>query len=249
MAFRSGDALNPLLKRLQAVSQLNEVEINAIAALPFTIREVKAGWEVVREGDRPSQSCLVVDGVSCRFKILGDGGRQIVSVHIRGDMPDLQSLFLEQMDHNLATMTPSMIVLIQHRSLHTLMEQHPRIAGILWRESLVDGSIFREWLGNIGRRPAATRIAHLICELFVRYRAMDANDGMMIPFAFTQTELGDAQGLSTVHVNRVLKELKKHKLISISKKVLKIENWAELQKAGDFDQSYLHLRHPVAELT
>jgi CRP-like cAMP-binding protein len=178
MAFRSGDALNPLLKRLQAVSQLNEVEINAIAALPYTIREVKAGWEVVREGDRPSQSCLVVDGVSCRFKILGNGVRQIVSVHIRGDMPDLQSLFLEQMDHNLATMTPSMIVLIQHRSLHTLMEQNPRIAGIFWRESLVDASIFREWLGNIGRRPATTRIAHLFCELFVRYRAMDANDGM-----------------------------------------------------------------------
>jgi CRP-like cAMP-binding protein len=248
MSMRSGEALTPLLMRLTAVSELNEAELDAILTLPFTLREVKAGWEIVREGDRPSQSCLVVNGVSCRFKILGDGARQIVSVHIRGDMPDLQSLFLEQMDHNLATMTPSLIALIQHRSLLTLIEQHPRIAGILWRESLIDGSIFREWIGNIGRRTAFARIAHLICEMFVRYRAMDANDGMAIPFAFTQTELGDAQGLSTVHINRVLKALKKNGLVSIRKKVLIVENWEELQKAGDFEPSYLHLRHPVSGL-
>jgi CRP-like cAMP-binding protein len=248
MAYRSGDALAPLLVRLRAVSDLTEDEADAIRSLPFTVREVGAGWEIVREGDRPTQTCLILAGVSCRFKILGDGARQIVSVHIPGDLPDLQSLRLEIMDHNLATLTPSRIALVPHRAVELLMQVNPRLGAIISREGLIDGSIFREWICNIGRRSAHIRIAHFICEMFVRYRLIGANEEMRIPFAFTQAELADAQGMSTVHVNRVLRELKKEGLVSIAGKILTIHDWPRLQRTGDFDAGYLHLRegHSIA---
>ncbi|POR45551.1 Crp/Fnr family transcriptional regulator [Bosea psychrotolerans] len=246
MAYRSTDALAPLVVRLRAVVHLTDKEAEIIRALPFTVREVKAGWEIVREGDRPSQSCLILDGVSCRFKIVGDGGRQIVSVHIPGDLPDLQSFHLKTMDHNLATLTPSRIGLIPHSAIHHLMMSSPRMANILAREGLIDGSIFREWICNIGRRPALTRVAHFLCEIFVRYRLIGANDGMTIPFAFTQTELADAQGTSTVHINRVLKVLKTDGMISIAGKALTVHDWEKLQETGDFDARYLHLSEAEA---
>lgn len=233
--------LDVLLRRLEKVVELTPEESASVLALPLTIRDVGAGQEVVREGDRPSQACLVLEGVSCRFRIVGEGSRQIFSYHIAGDIPDLQSLHLERMDHSLATLTRSRLAFIPHRALHHLIEAHPRVGGYLWRETLVDGSIFREWMSNIGRRSALSRIAHVICELFVRYRSIGMADGLTIPFPLTQPALGDAQGLSIVHVNRVMQRLKADKLIRVGRRQLTILDWDALVEVGDFDGEYLHL--------
>lgn len=233
--------LDVLLRRVEKAVELTPQEAAAILALPLTIRDVGAGQEIVREGDRPSQACLVVEGFACRFRIVGDGSRQIFSYHIPGDIPDLQSLHLDRMDHSLATLMRSRLAFIPHRALHHLIETQPRVGGYLWRETLVDGSIFREWMSNIGRRSALSRIAHVICELFVRYRSIGMADGLTIPFPLTQPALGDAQGLSIVHVNRVMQQLKADKLIRISRRQLTILDWDGLVAVGDFDSEYLHL--------
>lgn len=242
MAHRSAEILEPLVVRLRATADISDAEVDTVRALPFTVRDVAAGWEMVREGDHPSQSCLMLTGVACRFKIIGEGARQILSVHIAGDLPDFQSLYLERMDNNLSTLTASRVALLPHRAIHALKETSPRLASLLMRGGLVDGAISREWLCNIGRRQGHARVAHFICEMFVRYRVIAANDEMSIPFAFKQAELGDMQGMSTVHVNRTLNALKREGLISTLGRVLTIHDWPRLKEAGDFNSGYLHLR-------
>jgi CRP-like cAMP-binding protein len=237
----SSERLAPLVRKLAGLGRLSQPEIDAVKALPITIRDMKAGQDLVRQGDRPSQACLMLDGMSYRFKIVGDGARQILSYHISGDIPDLQSLYLVSTDHTLSTLMPSRVAFIPHRSLHHLIETHPRLAGLLWRDTLIDGSIFREWMCSMGRRSALTRVAHLLCELVVRYRNAGLASEMTIPFGLTQINIGDSLGLSVVHVNRVFRDLKRDRLISVSRRKLTVLQWAELKRAGDFDPDYLHL--------
>lgn len=242
MAYRSGEALLPLVRRLRAVTELSDSESEALLSLPHNIREAKNGWEIIREGDRPTQSCLVLDGICGRFKIAGHGARQILSYHIRGDIPDLQSLYIETMDHNLAALSSVLVAFIPHHALRELIAAHPSLGPILWRESFIDSSVSREWLCNVGRRNSETRLAHLICELYTRYRAVDGGDGVTFSFPLTQTDLGDAQGLSTVHINRVMQKLKQDGLVSVADRKMTILDWNRLRKTGEFDAGYLHLR-------
>lgn len=239
--YRSNGTLGGLRRKMDRVMSLSQAEADAVLALPITVREVRAGTEIVREGDRPSQACLMLEGMSYRFKIVGEGSRQIFSYHIAGDIPDLQSLYLERMDHSLMALTKSKIALLPHRALHQLIEAHPRVGGYLWRETLIDGSVFREWMSNIGRRQALSRIAHVICELHARYRSIGAIDLMTMPFPVTQSVLGDGHGLSVIHVNRVMKELKDAKLIRTARRELTILDWDGLVEVGDFQDEYLYL--------
>jgi CRP-like cAMP-binding protein len=241
MNYRSDGKLDGLRRKIERTISLSAAEAEAVLSLPLTVREVRAGTEIVREGDRPSQACLILEGVSYRFRIVGDGARQIFSYHIAGDVPDLQSLYLDRMDHSLMALTKSKVAFLPHRALHHLIEAHPRVGGYLWRETLIDGSIFREWLSNIGRRSALSRVAHVICELYVRFDAIGAADNMTIPFPVTQSVLGDAQGLSVVHVNRVMNELKAAKLIKVVRRELTVLDWDGLVEVGDFQNDYLHL--------
>lgn len=240
--YRSGDALAPLVTRLAAIATLTDADIDAILSLPYSVRDAKPGWEVAREGDSPSQCCLVIEGTFCRFKMAAHGARQIVSYHIRGDVPDLQSCFLDVMDHNLIALTPGTVAFIPHKAVRQLLVDNPMFVSKLLRESFIDSSISREWLCNVGRREAEARIAHLICELFTRHQASGTTHDLTFPFGLTQAAIGDAQGLSTVHVNRVLQKLKSDGLIRADRKTLTILDWPALQKRGDFDRGYLHLR-------
>jgi CRP-like cAMP-binding protein len=234
-------SLLPLVRRLSASGRLTAEDIKAVETMPVTIREMTPGQDLMRQGDRPSQSCLIIEGISYRYKIIGEGSRQILSYHISGDVPDLQSLFLDVMDHTLTTMTTSKVAFIPHRYLHHILQAQPNLARLLWRDTLIDGSISREWLCNIGRRQAFPRVAHLICELYARYEAVGLTDHMTISFAMTQGNIGDAMGLSVVHVNRVFRELRQAKLVEVSGRKLKILDWAGLQEAADFNPEYLHL--------
>ncbi|MET3889142.1 CRP-like cAMP-binding protein [Bosea sp. OAE506] len=233
--------LAPLLRKLISLGPVTQGEVAATEALPLTLCEYRPGYEIVRERDRPAQACILLSGMCCRFKIIGDGDRQINSFHIPGDMPDLQSLLLHQMDHGLLTLTRAKVALVPHPTLLQLVAAYPRLGLLLWRDTLIDGSIFREWMCSIGRRSARVRVAHLICELFLRYRNVGLVEDMTMPFHLTQTHIGDAQGLSVVHVNRVVKSLKRDGLISLSNRRLTIVDWESLTQIGDFDEAYLHL--------
>jgi CRP-like cAMP-binding protein len=233
--------LTPLLRKLESVATLSNEENAAVLDLPITVRQMRADSDMVRERDRPSQCCLVLDGWLCRYKILETGTRQIFSFHIAGDVPDVQSLHLRTMDHNLGTIAPSTVAFIQHESVRTLARNFPRICDVLWRDTLIDAAIFREWMVGMGRRDAPSRIAHVLCELFIKMRAVGLTKGHTCDFPITQSVMADALGLSTVHVNRSLMELRGRGLITLERQVLTILKWDELQQQGGFDPLYLHL--------
>jgi CRP-like cAMP-binding protein len=234
--------LDPLIRRLESIAPVSDDERQAIAALPITVRDLRADQDIVRDQDRPSQCCVILEGFACRYKLLPGGRRQIVSFHIPGDIPDLQSLHLEVMDHNLGTVVASKVAFIPHETVRLFLRAHPRIADVFWRETLIDAAVFREWVVNVGRRDAYGRIAHILCEVYVRLRAVGLVNGQSYLMPVTQAELGDATGMSTVHVNRTLQELRRDGLISTPRSgEVVIESWDGLQKAGEFDQTYLHL--------
>ncbi len=230
-----------LLRKLRSISPLTEDEKHCLLTLPLSTRCVGPDQDIVREGDRPLECCLLVEGFACRYKLTAEGKRQIFSFHTPGDIPDLQSLHLRIMDHSLMTLTPCKLAFIPHQSLTGVMRNCPRVADVMWRDTLIDAAIFREWMIGMGRRSAYTRIAHVLCEVFVRLKAVGLANGHECELPITQTELGDALGLSTVHVNRSLQELRGDGLIQLRGRSLAILNWDGLTRAGEFDPLYLHL--------
>jgi CRP-like cAMP-binding protein len=238
--------LHPLVRKLESIVDLSDEEKQAVLGIPVTLRDLRPRQDIVRDQDRPSQCCLILDGFAFRYKALGDGKRQILSFHIPGDMPDLQSLHLEVMDHSLATLSTSKVALIPHDTVRAFIQAHPRIGDVFWRDTLIDAAVFREWVTNVGRREAYGRIAHLLCELFVRLRAVGLTNGDSYPLPITQAELADATGLSTVHVNRTMQELRGNGLIKTNKASVVIKDWDGLREAGEFDPTFLHLRKRAA---
>jgi CRP-like cAMP-binding protein len=230
-----------LIRKLESTAPLAPEEKAALLRLPLRLKTVAAHQDIVRAGDSPSESCLIVAGFACRYILTAEGKRQILSFHIAGDIPDLQSLHIDVMDHSLATLAPSSLAFIHHDDLHSLARSHPRLGDLLWRDTLIDAAIFRQWMVGLGRREAYGRIAHLLCELLVRLRAVELVEDHAFTLPVTQAELGDAFGLSTVHVNRVLQDLRGDGLITLHGGFLKVLDWEGLKKAGEFDPTYLHL--------
>jgi CRP-like cAMP-binding protein len=235
-----------LIRKLESIAPFMPDERAALLRLPLRLKTVATHQDIVRAGDSPSESCLIVNGFACRYILTAEGKRQILSFHIAGDIPDLQSLHIDVMDHSLATLAPSSLAFIQHDDLRSLMRSHPRLGDLLWRDTLIDAAVFRQWMVGLGRRDAYGRIAHLLCELLVRLQAVDLVDDHAFMLPVTQAELGDAFGLSTVHVNRVLQDLRGDRLIALHGGSLKVLDWERLQKAGEFDPTYLHLESNLA---
>jgi CRP-like cAMP-binding protein len=237
----------PLIRKLRSISPLSEDELQSLRSLPLAPVEIDADQDIVREGDRPTQCCALIEGFVCRYKLTEDGRRQIFSFHTPGDIPDLQSLHLATMDHHVKTLTPCTVAFVPHEAMADLIRRCPRVGDVLWRDTLIDAAIFREWMVGIGRRTAATRIAHVLCEVFLRLKAVGLTHGNECEFPITQTEIGDALGLSTVHVNRSLQELRASGLIELRRGFLTILNWEALTRAGEFDPAYLHLRREMQD--
>ena len=235
-----------LIRKLESIATLSDEQKQALLSLPARPRVLKPGQEIVRDGDRPSQCCLVLEGWLCRMKMLSDGRRQILSFHIPGDMPDLQTLYLPVMDHTLVTLTRTTAGFIPHEDLRDLLVSHPGLVAALWRETLIDAGIFREWMTGLGRRDAAGRIAHLLCELYLKLQAVGLAADHCFEFPLTQGQMSDALGLSVVHVNRVLQDLRARHLIGSKGRSLQILNWEDLAGVAEFDPTYLHLEKRAA---
>jgi CRP-like cAMP-binding protein len=236
-----------LIRKLESIFTLTDDERQALETLPMQIVALKENQDIVRQGDRPSRSCLILSGIACTYKITGEGKRQIHNFHIPGDIPDLQSLHLQVLDNSPGTLTSCSVGFITHEALDKLCERHYRIAKAFWRDTLIDGAIFREWMTSIGQREACPRIAHLLCEMLVRLRAVGLVNGYSCNWPITQGEIGDALGITTVHVNRVLKAMRADGLIELKGDRLNIPDWNRLKEIGDFEPTYLHLEsHQVA---
>ena len=238
-SFPSQD--NPLIRKIESIFALTEDERQALENLPMQLAVIKENQDIVREGDRPSRSFVILSGVTCTYKVSQDGKRQIMTFDIAGDIPDLQSLHLRVLDSSIASLSPCRVGFITHEDLRNLCERYPRITAAFWRETLIEAAIFREWLLNVGQRQAYSRVAHLFCEMLVRLRAVGLAEEHACDLPITQSELADAFGLTTVHVNRVLKQMRAEGLIEIKGTRLRIPDWDRLKEAGQFSQRYLHL--------
>lgn len=198
------NAIVVLIRKLESITSLTDEQRQAIESLPVRIHNLAARQDIVRDGDKPAHCCLILDGWACRYKLLGDGRRQVLSFHISGDVPDLQSLHVPTMDHSLGTVTQATVAFIPHESLHALILRHPSLGSLFWRETLVDAAIFREWMVGMGRRSAFQRVAYLFCEAHLKLQGVGLAGSFRCPLQVTQVDLSDALGLSNVHVNRVL---------------------------------------------
>ena len=230
-----------LIRKLQTIAVISPEEQQAIAHLPLRLRVFQENADLIVQDDLPSECCMVVEGLVFRYKVLGHGQRQIFSFHLPGDIPDLQSLHVPVMDHSLGALTKGRAAYVPHSALRDLTAQFPNIAAAFWRDTLIDASVSREWLAGVARRSARQRVAHLICEILVRMRALHLVEDHAYPFPVTQAELGDATGLSSVHVNRVLQALRREGLLTWRGSALFIPDWDRLSAVGDFDAGYLHL--------
>jgi CRP-like cAMP-binding protein len=229
-----------LIRKLQITTSLNADDLRALERLPIHLKEVAAHTAIVREGERPSQCCLLIDGFICRSKTTDAGKRQILSIHISGDIPDVQSLHLHVMDHDMTTLSRSTVGFIGHDALRAVTRERPIVAEALWRETLIDAAVFREWIVNVGRRPAVNRLAHLLAEIGTRLHAMRLAEEDRFELPMTQLDIADAVGLTPVHVNRVIQELRRAGLLELRKHTVFLPDLPRLKELGDFDDLYLH---------
>lgn len=213
----------------------------ALLALPVTCRDVAPATYIVREGERPQSCAVLIDGFAYRQKLSGDGGRQIVSLHLPGDPLDFQNMFLDCADHNVQALTRATLAVIPRAPLMALIRSHGAIAHAVLVASLIEASIFREWVLNVGRRDARTRVAHLLCEFATRMDSRGLSDEGGHELPMTQEQIGDATGLTSVHVNRTIKALEAEGLIERQGRVISFPDLNRLRDVGDFSPLYLHV--------
>ncbi len=232
--------LAPLIRRWERRSPLSEDDRGAIRSLPCTKRIFEKDAYLVRDGDVSRDCGLLLAGFAYRQKLVRDGRRQIISIHIPGEFVDLQNCLLGEADHNVQSLNRAEVAMIPKAALTELADSRPAVGKAMWLDTLIDSSIFREWVVNVGRRDARTRIAHLLCELAMRLEASGVGDSRSYEFPLTQEQLADATGLTAVHTNRTLQGLRKDGLISLTSNSLTVLDWPRLKHVGDFHERYLH---------
>jgi len=229
------------LRKFEMRAPLDESDREALLALPYRLQTVEPSVYIVREGERPDRSCLILSGFAFRHKVTLEGARQIVSVHIPGDFLDLDGALLNVADHNVQALSRCELACIPRAAIRDLILAHPRVGTAMWTETLIDGSMFREWVVNVGRRDARSRIAHLLCEFARRLDVVGLAAQYRYELPMTQEQLADATGLTPVHVNRVLMGLARDGLIERTKRFIGIPDWEALRRVAGFSETYLHL--------
>jgi len=230
-----------LLRRLNVLCGISEEDIRAIHELPLVVREFQPESMVLRDGQRATECCLIAEGFCARSKTLSDGKRQILSIHIPGEIPDLMSLFLNVMDHDLITLTPCTLAFINHRTLQQLHRSKPRVSEIFWRDTLIDAAFFREWIVNVGQRPAPARLAHLMAELRARLKVIGRVSGNSFEMPLTQAQIGEALGSSAMHVHRIINQLRQDGIAEVHRGRARVIDEKRFLELADFEERHLHI--------
>jgi CRP-like cAMP-binding protein len=231
--------LQPFLDRLTSRSQLTDREREAILHLPTHAAQVQANRDFVRLDQSVDHACVIVEGVVGRFDQTANGARQITALHIAGDAPDLHSVVQPKASSALQALTTATILRVPHTALRALAARYPAVAEAFWRDCMVDSAILSQWVVNVGRRDAKTRVAHLLCEMAKRHKAEPKGGETVFHFPLTQNHIADATGLTPVHVNRTLKVLREEGLVVVCSRTVRILDWDALAKLGEFDSDYL----------
>lgn len=208
--------------------------------------DVPARSTLFRAGDQIDVSAFVVEGFMARFIADRTGLRQLVAVEVPGDFIDLHAFPLTVLDHDVGTITASRIAIVPHADLDRLIVEHPDLGRKLWFSTLLDAAQHRQWIFRIGRLSALARVSHFLCEMFVRLNAIGRTDGTTFHLPMTQADIGDVCGLTSIHVNRVIRQLRDQNLYSVSEKDVSLPDFEGLAKAGNFSERYLYLRHPFS---
>lgn len=229
------------LTRMRARHPLGPDEERVIRGLISETRRVEARKVVIREGERLDFSTLLLDGLMCRYKDLSNGQRQVTELHVPGDFADMHSFTLKRLDHNVQTLTDCVIGIAPHDHIQRMMETHPRLARLYWFSTNLDAAIHREWEVSLGKRSAAQRTAALFCEMHIRLGLIGMADADGYKFALTQNEIAECLGITPIHLNRTLKELREAGLVEVKGRYVSLLDLARLRGAADFDDGYLYL--------
>lgn len=238
-------ATQTLVSKLESLFHLSPEELEAVRTLPSSLRMLGPDEYIRHCGDRPSDCFVVVDGIVSSSRPIEGNKRQIMSFYVPGDMPDIRTMHLGRIDCDVISMSPARIALIRHEDLRRLCAESPRIAAAFWRSTLLVGAVYREWIVNIGHRSALSRLAHLLCEMMTRLEAAGQSKDKFCDLPLTQIHLSQATGLSAVHVNRSLQELRKRGFLVFANGKLGIPDWDGLVELAYFKPDYLYLSEPV----
>jgi len=233
--------LERLFLKLRRRDELAEFEQQALLDAVSEVKTVDDGETLVHAGDLLGTSTVLLEGIVGRVRDLTDGRRQIIELHVPGDFFDLHAFLLKKLEHNVEALTPIRIATMPHDRLKTITERWPHLSRLLWTSTLLDAAIQREKILSIGRRSAISRLAHLLCELHVRLKVVELTDGDSYKLDLTQAQLADAAGLTQVHVNRTLKELRDQGIVTVRGGCVSIGDWPRLTAIAEFTDDYLYL--------
>jgi len=229
------------LMKLRARDQLSAEEEAAIRSAVSETRTYPADKTVIEAGQVLNESTLLLDGLMCRYKDLRSGRRQVTELHVAGDFADLHSFTLKRLDHNITTLTPCRVAMVPHDNLRAITEQFPHLTRVYWFMTNLDAAIHREWQLSLGQRRAAERMANLFCELHIRLAIVGMADRTSYALELTQSDLGECLGLTPVHINRTLKDLRERGLMEFRSGRVTIHDLEGLRGVAEFDESYLYL--------
>ena len=235
------DPVDDLVKKLRLRDEVSDREAKVLRDAIAEVQKIPAGRTLVRTGQAISQSTLLIDGLIARYKDLSDGQRQIMELHVAGDFVDLHGFLLKRLDHNVGALTAVSVGFVPHEALARITAEEPHLSRMLWLSTLMDASIQREHILSMGRRPALARIGHLLCELCIRLEVIGLAENRGFALPLTQLDLADATGLTAIHVNRMLRQLRERKLLTFRGGRVEIHDWEALQALSEFDPTYLHL--------
>ncbi len=229
-----------LIEKLTQHSHLSAADLARVRHLTCSLRELSPTEDFIHQGDRPRTSAIVIEGRLARYHTLASGRRQYLSIHLPGDWPDAQGLFLEEMDHSICAIGKAVVCAIPHDELIALFRERPPIAFAVWRETLIDASIFREAITNNSSRDPVARLAHFFCEMYFRAKQIGlVRDGALL-LPLNQTQIGEMLGMALVSVNRNLKRLRDYSAADFKAGKLIVKDWKKLSSIGEFDPTYLH---------
>lgn len=233
---------NRFVEKLAALAELSANDRRALEAATIRPRQYAAKHDLIREGDTPGPMFVMLSGWACRYKILPSGTRQITAFLMPGDACDLHVSMLTEMDHGIQTITAAQVATISRGEMQTMMDEHPGIARAMYTAQLVDEGIMRAWIVSMGRRSSIERVAHLICELYLRAKAIGLAGDAEFGLPLSQVILADALGMTPVHINRVIRELRLSGAMALQGGHLKIHDPVKLVTTAGFDENYLHRR-------
>ena len=221
--------------------RLTSEEVEVLEQAIDRIDTLPARTVVTRRGERVRESGLLIDGAMCRYLDARDGYRQLLAFHLPGDFVDMHGYTLRHLDHDVATIVESRVARVSHDTIDAIMDQHPRLGRMLWRSTLLDAAMHREWIFRLGRLDAAGRLAHFLCEVAARMEAVGRVKDGVFALPLTQQDIGEACGLTSVHVNRTLRRLREEGVADIARGEARISDAKQLARIGEFNADYLYL--------